>query len=153
MASIISARTMEISSITSNSNAFINPHLKRCILRWSLVSYAVMNSGKSGRYGSGGSWKNELMVTPPALMAAIPVGATTTNFFSQVSCRFLRKVVLPVPALPVRKRDRLVRLIHFNASSYCRLSSMVIYKYNRHGINNRNHRNFPYPAAQWQSLA
>ena len=44
------------------------------------------------------------MVTPPALMAAMPVGASTTMRFDDSSRRRRRKVVLPVPALPVRNR-------------------------------------------------
>lgn len=62
-------------------------------------------------YMPSGSWKNECIVTPPALMAATPVGATTTVFLAVVRCICLRKVVLPVPALPVRKRWRPVWLM------------------------------------------
>ena len=47
---------------------------------------------------------NEWIVTPPALIAATPVGATTTILLGDCSFRFFRKVVLPVPAFPVRKR-------------------------------------------------
>ena len=43
------------------------------------------------------------MVTPPALMAATPVGATTIIRFDERSLTVLRNVVLPVPAFPVRK--------------------------------------------------
>ena len=46
------------------------------------------------------------MVVPPALMAATPVGATITVAFGDVSLMCLRKVVLPVPAFPVRKSER-----------------------------------------------
>ena len=42
-------------------------------------------------------------VLPPALMAAIPVGASTTNFFLVIWHTCFRKVDLPVPAFPVRK--------------------------------------------------
>ena len=42
------------------------------------------------------------MVTPPALIAAIPVGATTMCFYVFLT-KLFRKVVLPVPAFPVRK--------------------------------------------------
>ena len=55
-----------------------------------------------GMKGVKGSWKNEWMVTPPALMAATPVGATTINRFDDFSTTVFRNVVLPVPALPVR---------------------------------------------------
>ena len=43
-------------------------------------------------------------VTPPALIAAIPVGASTIIRFGLSALSFRRKVVLPVPALPVKKR-------------------------------------------------
>ncbi|EFC76788.1 hypothetical protein HMPREF0649_00100 [Segatella buccae D17] len=56
-----------------------------------------------GTKGDRGSWKNEWMVTPAALMAATPVGATTTMRFMLCSFSALRNVVLPVPAFPVRK--------------------------------------------------
>ena len=42
-------------------------------------------------------------MAPPALMAATPVGAATTAFLLVLSFMYLRKVVFPVPALPVRK--------------------------------------------------
>ena len=43
------------------------------------------------------------MVTPFALIAAIPVGATTTIRLGSLSFSVRKKVVLPVPAFPVRK--------------------------------------------------
>ena len=43
------------------------------------------------------------MVTPLALSAAIPVGAIIRCDLWVFCARFLRKVVLPVPALPVKK--------------------------------------------------
>ena len=43
------------------------------------------------------------MVTPPALIAATPVGATTIGRLRDCSTIFFKNVVLPVPALPVRK--------------------------------------------------
>lgn len=43
------------------------------------------------------------MVTPPALSAAIPVGATMAKFLCVDSLILRNKVVLPVPALPVKK--------------------------------------------------
>ena len=54
--------------------------------------------------GKAGTWKKEWMVTPPALIAAIPVGASTIIRFGLSALSFRRKVVLPVPALPVKKR-------------------------------------------------
>ena len=52
-----------------------------------------------------GSLKKLCNVLPPALMAAIPVGASTTCFFFVFAQMYFRKVDLPVPALPVRKTD------------------------------------------------
>ena len=57
------------------------------------------------------------MVTPLALIAATPVGATTTNLFLDSYFTFLRKVVLPVPAFPVRKIFRSVFSTKFHAKS------------------------------------
>ena len=51
----------------------------------------------------GGIVNNECIVTPPALIAAIPVGATTMCFLRVFFTKLFRKVVLPVPALPVKK--------------------------------------------------
>jgi hypothetical protein len=51
------------------------------------------------------SWKNEWRVTPPALMAATPVGAVTIIRLAVFPFRFCRKVVFPVPAFPVKKYD------------------------------------------------
>ena len=42
---------------------------------------------------------------PPALIAAIPVGASTICFFLVTSQTYFRKVDLPVPAFPVRNTD------------------------------------------------
>ena len=44
------------------------------------------------------------MVTPPALIAAIPVGASTIIRFGLSALSFRRKVVLPVPALAGQKK-------------------------------------------------
>lgn len=71
--------------------------------------------GLPGTYGEKGSWKNEWMVIPPALMAAMPVGASTIIRFGDSSFNRLRKVVLPVPAFPVRKRLAFVFSMIFHA--------------------------------------
>jgi len=42
------------------------------------------------------------MVCPPAFIAATPVGASMTVFLFVVCFRYFKKVVLPVPALPVK---------------------------------------------------
>ena len=57
------------------------------------------------------------MVVPPSLIAATPVGARTTKRLSVVPVIYLRKVVLPVPAFPVRKIDRPVSLTYLSAVS------------------------------------
>ncbi|MCY1522149.1 hypothetical protein D9M68_569940 [compost metagenome] len=57
------------------------------------------------------------MVTPPALIAAIPVGATITVRLWVKAIRFLRNVVFPVPAFPVKKICREVKLIKRAAST------------------------------------
>lgn len=46
------------------------------------------------------------MVVPPALMAATPVGATIAVSLPDRFLIYRRKVVLPVPALPVKKIER-----------------------------------------------
>ena len=79
----------------------------RMMLIFSLLNWkcfcSVLNV-VSGMKGANGSWKKEWMVTPPALMAAIPVGATMTVRLGDSFFRLCRKVVFPVPAFPVRKR-------------------------------------------------
>ena len=57
------------------------------------------------------------MVTPPALIAATPVGAKTTMLFFEVFTKFRKKVVFPVPAFPVIKTERFVRSIRLKANS------------------------------------
>ena len=73
--------------------------------------------------GANDNWKNEWMVTPSALMAAMPVGATTTIRFDDSSFSRRRKVVFPVPALPVRKRLVFVVSIMSQASCVCSVIS------------------------------
>lgn len=46
------------------------------------------------------------MVTPPALIAATPVGATIAICLGELFRIYFKKVVFPVPALPVRKMLR-----------------------------------------------
>ena len=74
----------------------------------------------SGTKGEKGSWKNECIVTPPALMAATPVGATTIALFLDLSITVFRNVVFPVPAFPVRK----ILLPVFSTKSHACLSSV-----------------------------
>ena len=64
------------------------------------------------------------MVLPPALIAATPVGATTTVFLSVCDSRFLRKVVLPVPAFPVKNICCWVSLTKENAKADSELVSI-----------------------------
>ena len=75
------------------------------------------------------------MVTPPALSAAIPVGATIVICLCVRAARFLRKVVFPVPAFPVRKiclevlltrpEARLKMVFELSVLNMCQLSKLV----------------------------
>jgi hypothetical protein len=76
----------------------------------------------SGIYGANANWKNEWIVTPPALIAATPVGATTIIRFGERSRSLCRNVVLPVPARPVKNRLTAVSPIKRSASSNCGFS-------------------------------
>lgn len=81
------------------------------------------------------------MVDPLAFIAAMPVGAKTTYFFLVVSHRYLRKVDLPVPALPVRKIDCRVRVIKSSAFLNSALFiSIVGFKVGSFFINYRTRR-------------
>ena len=57
------------------------------------------------------------MVTPFALIAATPVGATITILFKDSFFILCKKVVFPVPALPVIKRFLSVFSMNCTASS------------------------------------
>ena len=61
--------------------------------------------------------KNECIVTPFALIAATPVGATITILFKDSLLILCKKVVFPVPAFPVIKRFLSVFSMNCNASS------------------------------------
>ena len=50
-------------------------------------------------------------------MAATPVGASTTKRLDMLRVRYLRKVVFPVPAFPVRNTDLSVHLTYLSAVS------------------------------------
>ena len=65
---------------------------------------------------------------PPALMAATPVGARTTMRLKPSALIWWRKVVFPVPALPVRKMFLFVLRTYWKASSSCGLSMKSILK-------------------------
>ena len=77
--------------------------------------------------GEGGSWKNEWMVIPSALIAATPVGATTIIRFVDLLRRVFRKVVFPVPALPVRKTLFPVCSINSHAVLKSPFSSIMVF--------------------------
>ena len=125
-ASSRSARTIDISSIISRSNVLMIFTLSlRRLLYFSGIWYSVTSSLTSGRYGHRGSWKNEWIVDPPAFIAATPVGASTTNLFEVSDVMYFRKVVLPVPALPVRKTDRPVPRTYLSAVSKTESFSMA----------------------------
>ena len=61
-----------------------------------------------GSRGWKGNLKKLCRVDPPALMAAIPVGASMMCFFLVCDAMYRKKVDLPVPAFPVRKSERRV---------------------------------------------
>jgi hypothetical protein len=68
---------------------------------------------------------------PPALMAATPVGATTAICLPQLFLMYLSKVVLPVPALPVKKIFWLVAVTNCNAwlkDSFISIASVIVGK-------------------------
>jgi hypothetical protein len=77
-----------------------------------------------GKYGENESCRNECIVCPSAFKAAMPVGASTTNRLPSVLVKFFKKVVFPVPALPVRKILRLVFAIYRSANSNFRFVSI-----------------------------
>ena len=118
MASSKSLRTIEISSMMSRSS-------EAMMRRFSLPKSNLLLIWELGTKGEKGSWKNEWMVTPPALMAATPVGATTMERFLLCSTTVFRKVVFPVPALPVRKMLRPVCSTKSHASCRAWFSSVV----------------------------
>ena len=112
MASSRSLRTIDISSMMSRSS-------EEMMRRFSLLKSNLLLICALGTNGEKGSWKKEWMVTPSALIAATPVGATTTDRLRLCSTTAFRNVVLPVPALPVRKILRPV----FSTKSHACLSS------------------------------
>ena len=86
-----------------------------------------------GNRGWKGSLKKLCRVEPPALMAAMPVGANTTCFFFVLAAMYLRKVDLPVPAFPVRKSERRVNCMIWSAfcsslfsRSICSISFVMV---------------------------
>jgi hypothetical protein len=68
------------------------------------------------------------MVTPPALMAAIQVGATIAIFLEQFCNKYFKKVVLPVPAFPVKNKLRVVKLIY--CAVFCAMGDNSVFIFN-----------------------
>src|SRR5665213_1929864 len=121
IASIVSQRTMLISSITNSSL------LRRISCRRFTNFIFPSNSlllAEVGKNGLKGNWNKLCKVTPPALIAATPVGAATIIFLEQFSFKYFRKVVFPVPALPVRKIFSLVSVTKRYARSNISLCSI-----------------------------
>jgi hypothetical protein len=56
------------------------------------------------------------MVVPFTFIEATPVGARTILFLGQCEMTSFRKVLLPVPALPVKKSDSFVSKMSFFAN-------------------------------------
>ncbi len=65
------------------------------------------------------------MVTPPAFMAATPVGATIIMRFGERCFNSRKNVVFPVPALPVKKTLVPVYSKKLKAKSNCGLDSIA----------------------------
>ena len=82
-------------------------------------------SGSSGSKGLNGILKNECIVCPPTLTAAIPVGASTTCSLSVLAQMYFKKVLFPVPAFPVKNTERRVLRIKFHAFWNSRLSRSI----------------------------
>ncbi len=105
--SIMSALTILISSIMISSISLSRRH-------WSLLYFSDLRMLRGlylvsfGSKGWNGNLKKLCSVQPPALIAAMPVGASMTCFFFVLADMYRRKVDLPVPAFPVRKRERRV---------------------------------------------
>lgn len=83
----------------------------------------------SGKNVPKGSRNCEWMVTPLAFSAAMPVGARMTCLLWVDAERCRRKVVFPVPALPVRNTCRLVLLTKRAASAAISVVSICSMKY------------------------
>ena len=126
MKSIISALTIDISSMIMSSTSLISLQCSLLYFRVSLI-LPPMNLGSSGTKGWKGSLKKLCIVLPPALMAAIPVGASTTYFFFVFLQTYLRKVDFPVPAFPVRNKDDEVNCTKFRAFWNCMLSLSMVF--------------------------
>ena len=120
----MSQRTIEISSMIISSNFFMSFTFcaeYRSVLR----KRRGEKSGSSGNKGLKGILKNEWRVCPPTFTAAMPVGANTTCSLLVLAQIYLRKVLFPVPALPVRNTERRVLRIKFQAFWNSRLSRSI----------------------------
>ena len=122
---MMSARTIDISSITISSISFRSFMNVRLYFMRSRMRRGVAKSGSSGSSGLNGSLKNECRVTPPAFTAAMPVGARMTCRFFVFPHIWRRNVDLPVPALPVRNTDCRVWLISCHADWNSGLSRSI----------------------------
>jgi len=90
------AFTIEISSITNTS----------ALVAGDFSFFRISDS----RIHVGGKLHNEWIVWPPTVIAAIPVGATTSADPSKVDLIHRMNVLLPVPAPPETKTIRLPEL-------------------------------------------
>ena len=61
----------------------------------------------------------EWIVTPPALIAATPVGATTTTFLLVCSTIRFSSVVFPVPAFPVNVTSGMLVRVSASMAKVC----------------------------------
>lgn len=106
----ISARTIDISSITIVSTLF---KINLLVLLSRIVSGEISSTCKSSRFEYP---KAECKVAPPILMAAIPVGASLTRFFFVNLSNISNRKLLPVPAFPVINIFSDKSFIRWNAS-------------------------------------
>src|SRR4030042_958640 len=73
----------------------------------------------------GGNLKKECIVWPPMFTAATPVGAKTATFFAVFFLKYLRRVDLPLPALPVIKMLSFVFSIKLKAPTNSSFNSKL----------------------------
>jgi len=117
--SIISALTIDISSITSVSSSVYT----------SSLTYLIASLGTLSSVTVIGKWKNEWIVCPPIWSADTPVGASTARDFSVCLKKWRSKVDFPVPAFHVKKICSWVSFMRFSASCACESISIYILKY------------------------
>ena len=102
--------------------------MKMRLQHWNVLRYIGVNNAHCWQKHPVGSPNIEWMVLPPALMAATPVGATTIQRLSLSLKTLFKKVVLPVPASPVKNTLRLVFSTMSKATSAMSNSESNVHK-------------------------